>query len=130
MRNLIRCLRPQHHAVPRRRLRYPSIEALEDRSVPTVFLVNNANDSGPGSLRQACLDANRMPAADAINFTIPIVQQTKPNIKPTLPLPALADPVIVDGTTEPGYTGPPLVLLTGGKIGGNGAAQACGLVIA
>ncbi|HEX7773202.1 MAG TPA: hypothetical protein VF435_12325 [Pyrinomonadaceae bacterium] len=36
----------------------------------TTFVVTNANDSGPGSLRQAILDANANPGADVINFNI------------------------------------------------------------
>ena len=34
-----------------------------------TFTVTNANDSGPGSLRQAILDANASPGADIINIT-------------------------------------------------------------
>ena len=33
------------------------------------FLVTNTNDSGPGSLRQAVLDANAVPGADTITFS-------------------------------------------------------------
>ena len=44
------------------------LEALEDRLVPSTFTVQNLADSGPGSLRQAILDANANPGADAIRF--------------------------------------------------------------
>src|SRR5262245_30356298 len=47
----------------------PRLEALEDRTVPSTFLVENLADSGPGSLRQAVLDANVEPGADRIFFT-------------------------------------------------------------
>src|SRR5262245_52740058 len=47
----------------------PRLEALEDRTVPSTFLVENLADSGPGSLRQAVLDANAQPGADQIFFT-------------------------------------------------------------
>jgi CSLREA domain-containing protein len=43
---------------------------LESRTVPTVFMVTNTNDSGVGSLRQAIIDANSAayPEADTIGF--------------------------------------------------------------
>src|SRR5262249_11682806 len=47
----------------------PRLEALEDRTVPSTFLVENLADSGPGSLRQAVLDANPQPRTDRIFFT-------------------------------------------------------------
>ena len=45
-----------------------SLERLEDRTVPSTFTVSNLADSGPGSLRQAVLDANAHPGADVIRF--------------------------------------------------------------
>lgn len=36
----------------------PRVEGLEERSVPAAFTVTSTADSGPGSLRQAILDAN------------------------------------------------------------------------
>src|SRR5262249_55937217 len=50
------------------------LEALEDRTLPSTFLVTNTNDSGAGSLRQAILDANATPnvgGPDLISFAIP-----------------------------------------------------------
>src|SRR5262245_11539404 len=41
-----------------------TIEALEERTVPSTFTVINLADSGTGSLRQAVLDANANPGAD------------------------------------------------------------------
>jgi predicted outer membrane repeat protein len=35
-----------------------------------TFTVSNTNDSGPGSLRQALLDANAAAGADTVNFTV------------------------------------------------------------
>src|SRR5262249_25678360 len=52
----------------RRPTRWLTLEALEDRKVPSTFSVLHANDSGAGSLRQAILDANASAGADVINF--------------------------------------------------------------
>src|SRR5262249_11924840 len=46
----------------------PWFEALEDRTVPSMFTVTNKLDSGPGSLRQAVIDANTNPGAHTIVF--------------------------------------------------------------
>src|SRR5438045_1858086 len=46
-------------------------EALEDRNLLSTLLVTQLGDSGPGSLRQAVLDANNEvthPGADTITF--------------------------------------------------------------
>jgi hypothetical protein len=47
------------------------LEALEDRHAPAVFTVTSPGDSGPGTLRQAILDANNeaaYPGPDTITF--------------------------------------------------------------
>src|SRR5258708_1773835 len=75
-----------------------------------TFTVTNTSDSGPGSLRQAILDANANAGADTIVFGIP---GTDPNcntttgvctIAPLTPLPAITDPVTIDGYTQTGAT--------------------------
>ncbi len=45
-----------------------SVERLEDRTVPSTFTVRTLADGGPGSLRQAVLDANAHPGPDVIRF--------------------------------------------------------------
>src|SRR6266511_653262 len=67
-----------------------------------TFTVTNTNDSGPGSLRQAILDANAAPGADTIAFNIP--EAGVHTISPLSPLPALTDDagVTIDGYTQPG----------------------------
>ncbi|MDB5330006.1 MAG: hypothetical protein JWP03_1157, partial [Phycisphaerales bacterium] len=47
------------------------LEVLEARTLFSVFVVNNTADAGPGSLRQAILDANLNPGADAVTVAIP-----------------------------------------------------------
>ncbi len=48
-----------------RRLRF---EPLEDRHLLATFMVTNLDDAGPGSLRQAVLEANATAGADEIGF--------------------------------------------------------------
>ncbi len=50
----------------RRGQRRPGIESLEDRVVLSTFPVTTTADGGPGSLRQAILDANANGEADVI----------------------------------------------------------------
>ncbi len=69
---------------------------------PKTFVVTNTNDSGPGSLRQAMLNANlsNSPPADTIQFDIP---GTGPfTITPLSALPTITHPTIIDGYTQPG----------------------------
>ena len=78
-------------------------------STATTFTVTNTNDSGAGSLRQAILDANANPGADSIAFSIGSGLQT---ISPASSLPEISDPVVIDGTTQPGFAGSPLIELS------------------
>ncbi len=67
-----------------------------------VYTVTNTNDSGPGSLRQAILDANLATSAppDTILFDIP---GTGPfTIAPLTPLPTLTHATIINGYSQPG----------------------------
>lgn len=74
-----------------------------------TYTVTTTADSGAGSLRQAILDANANPGTDTINFAIGSGNQT---IGPATDLPEVTDPVIIDGTTQPGYAGTPLIGVT------------------
>jgi hypothetical protein len=64
-RTLHRRRRPKRH---QGRLFVPRLDVLEDRTLPSTFTVLNLHDSGPGSLRQAILDANAHPGADTVRF--------------------------------------------------------------
>src|SRR5262249_28374341 len=79
-------------------------------------------DSGPGSLRQAILDANNAPGLDTISFAIP--GDGVQTISPATELPAIADPVLIDGSSQPGYAGTPLI-----ELAGQAGGAADGLVI-
>src|SRR5262245_11582951 len=63
-----RCQVPRRLPSGRPRNRRLGIEVLEDRTLPSTFTVLNFLDSGPGSLREAILDANTEPGADLIRF--------------------------------------------------------------
>ena len=64
------------------------------------FGVTNTGDGGPGSLRQAILDANARSGADRISFAIP--GEGVKTISPASALPTITDPVTIDGYTQPG----------------------------
>src|SRR5437588_6108054 len=78
-----------------------------------LFVVSNTNDDGAGSLRQAIVAANAHPndmGPDQIYFAIP-----GPGVRTIVvasALPAITDPVIIDGSTQPGWNGVPLIELT------------------
>ena len=65
-----------------------------------TFTVTNTSDSGPGSLRQAILDANANPGLDTIVFNIPGAGVH--TIMPSTPFDGILDPVLIDGYTQPG----------------------------
>jgi hypothetical protein len=90
------------------------LESLEDRLVLSTFWVINNKNAGPGSLRQAILQANATPGQDTIKFRIGHGQQT---ITPRSALPRITHPVFIDGTTQPGFAGTPLIELNGAFAG-------------
>jgi parallel beta-helix repeat protein len=73
----------------------------------STFTVTNTNDTGGGSLRQAILDANGNAGPDTIDFNIPGGGPFV--ILPLSLLPPLAGETTLDGTTQPGYAGTPLI---------------------
>jgi hypothetical protein len=91
------------------------LEALEDRSLPSVFMVTTVADDGLGSFRRAILDSNSNPGTDTIAFNIGGggVQ----TIQPLSALPEVMDPVVIDGRTQPGFAGTPMIVLDGSGTG-------------
>ena len=83
-----------------------------------TFTVTNANDFGDGSLRAAVSNANTIAGVDLINFDIPGAGPFTINLASNLQ--SILEPVIIDGTTQPGYAGRPLVELDGASAAGNG----------
>ncbi len=78
-----------------------------------TFQVTNTADSGPGSFRQAIVDATT--ASDTIVFQIPGAGPH--TISPLSPLP-LITAGLVDGTTQSGYQGRPIIEINGALAGG------------
>ncbi|MEN3333031.1 MAG: hypothetical protein V7641_2396 [Blastocatellia bacterium] len=72
--------------------------AIVQTQAQSTFTVTNTNDQGPGSLRQAMLDANANAGADTINFQIP--GSGVPTIAPLSPLPDINEAITIDGTTQ------------------------------
>ncbi len=90
-------------------------QTLESRLLLTTYTVSNTADSGGGSLRQAILDANGHAGADTIAFSIGTGPQS---IAPTSALPEVTGAVTFDATTQPGYSGNPIIQISGSSAGG------------
>jgi parallel beta-helix repeat protein len=89
-------------------------------------VVTNTLDSGAGSLRKAILDVNAaQPGPQPIGIVFSIPGAGVQTIAPVTPLPALTQPTILDATTQPGYTGTPIIELDGS----NAVAPANGIHI-
>jgi hypothetical protein len=126
---------------PRRATYRPRLEALEDRTAPAVLTVNSTADTANAtdpylSLREAIAVANSptLPSglsagitnqisgtlhdggSDTIRFNIGTGgPQT---IAPAVALPEVSTTVTIDGTTQPGYAGTPIIELSGAGAGG------------
>ncbi|MFO0937238.1 MAG: FG-GAP-like repeat-containing protein [Gemmataceae bacterium] len=93
---------------------------LEERNAPAVFTVTTTADTpvggnnSDGSLRAAINNANLTPGQDTINFNIPGTGISK--ISLVGPLPSINEGVTIDATTQPGYSGTPVVELNGSGI--------------
>ena len=68
--------------------------------------VGNTNNDGPGSLRQTILNAGAIPGLDTITFDIP--GPGPHTIQLTDPLEIIDDPIVIDGTTQPGASCDPV----------------------
>jgi titin len=85
--------------------------AASARGWAATYVVTTTANSGAGSFFAALESANTNPGLDTITFN---VSGTPPfTITPIDALPAVTDPVVIDGTTQPGYAGKPLVQLNG-----------------
>ena len=102
---------------------------LDQMRLPHHFQVTNVNDNGPGSLRQAILDADADPTSgvDQIGFAISGVGF--PTINLTSSLPAITRPVDLDASTGLDYSGSPLVAIDGSKVVAPGGGLIDGLTL-
>lgn len=91
-------------------------------AVTPTLTVNSTNDVDDGtcntthcSLREAIDDANSATGLDIIHFNISgVLPHT---IQPLSPLPTVTDPVVIDGTSQPGFAGKPVIEIDGSKAG-------------
>ncbi len=99
------------------------VELLETRELLSVTFNVSTDDDTPagsadevGTLRSAIDQANALPANTPV--TIDIAIGTGPQtIELLQPLPTLAVPTTIDGTTQPGYAGKPIIQVDGTQAG-------------
>jgi len=90
-------------------------EPLESRVLLTTYPVTTTADSGTGSLRQAILNANGHAGLDMISFSI--TGSGVHVISPASALPTITGPVLIDGSTQTGYTTKPVIEINGASAG-------------
>lgn len=102
----------------RRLRRRPACELMERRVLLSSFTVTSAGDDlAAHTLRWAILGADAGSGASSITFDIPGggVQV----IKLSQPLPAITQPVVIDGTSQPNYLNSPLIEIDGSGLAGS-----------
>ncbi len=113
-------VRPNQSSQRRRRAGAALAESfmpLEERRLLASYIVTSLSDSGAGTFRDAILSANANPGADSIEFNLS--GSGVQTISPLSALPAITDPVAIVGNTQPGYSGTPLIELSGANASGN-----------
>jgi hypothetical protein len=98
--------------------------------IANTYFVTNANDSGPGSLREAIIQANNNPGPDNIHFKISGAGPHEIALNSQLPF--VTDPAIIDGYTQEGAvpaTGSTKAVLMIGLNGENIIGDAHGFAI-
>src|SRR4030095_5145249 len=98
-----------------------------------TFTVSTTSDAGPGSLRQAIIDANSAPGKDTIEFLIPGAGPHTIALQSALPTLADTAGVVIDGYTQPGSSPNTQIALTTAIImidlDGTATTDANGLLI-
>ncbi len=123
-RRLLHLLSPRDRSRRSRACRRLTIESLEPRELLTAtFTVTSAGDNGnnlsplTGSLRWAVVQADKLAAGTASTIQFAIPGGTFQTISLQAPLPQITTPATIDGTTQTGYTGTPLIELDGSSAG-------------
>lgn len=94
-------------------------ESLESRAMLATYVVTDSADSlvpNPGELRWAIQQANADPGS-TIEFRITVGGSV---ISLAAPLDPITAPVLIDGTTQPGYLDAPIVEIDGSGLVGVG----------
>lgn len=81
----------------------------------SAVVTSTADTTDPGTLRSAILFVNAESSPDTITFNIPGTGVQ--SIALTSALPAVTNSVTIDGTSQPGYAGSPLIELNGAGAG-------------
>ena len=105
-----------------RRVAAPRAEWLEPKQLLATFTVTSAADSGSGTLREAIQQANLTAEQDSIRFNI--TPQGPQTIALQSALPAITAPLVLDGTTQPGFDSSdpsPMIALDGSAAGDSAA---------
>ncbi len=91
-------------------------EPLEELAMLSTFTVTDTGDNATdtGSLRYALL--NLSAGTNTINFDI--AGSGVHVIQPMTALPTITEPVTIDGTTQSGYAGSPVIQIDGSQAGG------------
>ncbi len=80
------------------------------------IVVTSAADAGNGTFRAALEEANARPGIDYIHFNISGTGVH--TLQPATPYPVVMDAVIIDGKTQAGYSGTPLIEIDGSGVTG------------
>lgn len=91
---------------------------MERRELLSTYVVSNTSDAAnpsPNSLRWAILQVDADTTAGTIDFDIP--GSGLHSISLTSALPTITNSVLIDGASQPGYDGVPLIQLDGSSAG-------------
>ena len=84
-----------------------ALSGVASLATASTFLVSNVNDSGAGTLRQSILNVNGSSGPDTIDFNI---GGSGPfDIVLFSSLPTITTSVTIDGSTQPGFVGSPII---------------------